>query len=61
VAVPADATAVLVEGVGASRAELPFLAADKPWERANLFVNGTPQLDHNASTEAVVASPLGHR
>jgi hypothetical protein len=27
--------------------ELPFLAADGPWERAIVIVSGTPQLDHD--------------
>jgi hypothetical protein len=35
--------------------ELPFLAADRPWERANIIVSGTPQLDHDPVNEVVVA------
>ena len=51
VTVPAGLTLLVVEGVGSSRRalahswmaeELPFLAADRPWERAGLVVAGTP-------------------
>jgi hypothetical protein len=38
--------------------ELPFLAADRPWERANIIVSGTPQIDHDPACEVVVARPL---
>ena len=37
--------------------ELPFLAADRPWERAGLVVAGTPPLAHAPRTELVVADP----
>ncbi len=37
--------------------ELPFLAADRPWERAGLVVAGTPPLAHDPRTELVVADP----
>jgi hypothetical protein len=37
--------------------ELPFLAADRPWERARLIVAGTPPLTHDPRTELVVADP----
>ena len=37
--------------------ELPFLAADRPWERARLVVAGTPPLGHDPRTELVVADP----
>jgi hypothetical protein len=37
--------------------ELPFLAADRPWERANVIVSGTPQLDHDSVNEVVAAPP----
>jgi hypothetical protein len=36
--------------------ELPFLAADRPWERAALLVVGTPRLVHDPRTELVVAT-----
>ncbi len=99
--VPADATAVVVEGVGVARrsleewfdasvwvqsdlaearrrgierdggtpeaeafwdewdrAEVEFLARDRPWERATVTVCGTPELTttrHDPRTEALVA------
>jgi hypothetical protein len=37
------------------REELPFLATDRPWERAIAIVSGTPQIDHDPVTEVVVA------
>jgi hypothetical protein len=37
--------------------ERPFLAADRPWERADLVVAGTPGLRHDPATELVVADP----
>lgn len=37
--------------------ELPFLAADRPWERAIVTVAGTPQLDHDPVNDVVVAPP----
>ena len=39
--------------------ENPFLATQRPWERATLVVAGTPVLPHDPSTEAVVALPAG--
>jgi hypothetical protein len=38
--------------------ELPFLAADRPWERASLIVAGTPQIEHDSGREIVIAPPL---
>jgi hypothetical protein len=38
--------------------ELPFLAADRPWERASIIVCGTPQIDHDPVNDVVVA-PAG--
>jgi hypothetical protein len=37
--------------------EIPFVAADRAWERADLIVCGTPQLPHDPRTELVVARP----
>jgi hypothetical protein len=37
--------------------ERPFLADQKPWRRADLFVAGTPQISFDAHTELVVAQP----
>jgi hypothetical protein len=36
--------------------EVPFLEADRPWERAHVVVCGTPSLPHDAATEVVVAA-----
>ena len=47
---PADSDSWMAE-------ELPFLAADRPWERAGLVMAGTPPLAHDPSTELVVADP----
>ncbi len=38
--------------------EEPFLAAERPWERADLLVAGTPQIPFDRAAEAVVAPPL---
>lgn len=35
--------------------ELPFLAADKPWERADVIVGGSDQIEHDPEVEVVVA------
>jgi hypothetical protein len=35
--------------------EVPFVADQRPWERALLTVSGTPGLRHDPSTEVVVA------
>lgn len=37
--------------------EVPFLAADRPWERADLVVAGTPAVPYDPETELVVAAP----
>jgi hypothetical protein len=36
-------------------AERPFLAAERPWERAGAVVEGTPALPHDPTIELVVA------
>ncbi len=36
--------------------EFPFLAGQRPWERANFVVCGTPELEHDPTTEVVVAA-----
>ncbi len=36
-------------------AERPFQAEERPWERANIVVCGTPMLPHNPETEVIVA------
>jgi hypothetical protein len=35
--------------------EIPFLAADRPWERATLIVAGTPGIAHDPVGEVVIA------
>ena len=37
--------------------EEPFLTDQKPWERADLVVAGTPQISFDPVTELVVAQP----
>lgn len=36
--------------------ELPFLAADKPWERADVIVGGSNQIEHDPEVEVVIAT-----
>jgi hypothetical protein len=36
--------------------EIPFNAAQRTWERADIIVCGTPEIPHDPSTEIVVAS-----
>jgi hypothetical protein len=38
--------------------EVPFLAAQRSWERVTLIVAGTPELPHDPDTELVVAPPM---
>jgi hypothetical protein len=38
--------------------EVPFLAGQRPWERANLIVCSTPEIPFDPITEIVVAPPL---
>lgn len=38
--------------------ELPFLAADRPWERADLIVAGGSELPYDRETELLVAAPM---
>jgi hypothetical protein len=37
--------------------EIPFNAAQRTWERADVIVCGTPQIPHDPSTEVVAAPP----
>jgi len=37
--------------------EVPFLAGQRPWERADLVVCGTPEIPFDPATELVVAPP----
>jgi len=36
--------------------EIPFVAADRPWERAGLIVTGTPDLPHDPQRQVVISS-----
>lgn len=38
--------------------EIPFFATQRPWERVDLIVAGTPDLPHDPDTEIVVAPPI---
>jgi hypothetical protein len=38
--------------------EIPFQADQRPWERADLIVCGTPQIPFDPATELVVAPPM---
>jgi hypothetical protein len=37
--------------------ELPFLATDRPWDRADIIVDGTDHVEHDPATEIVLAPP----
>lgn len=39
--------------------ENPFQAAERSWERADVIVDGTPELDHDPVAEVVLAAPPG--
>jgi hypothetical protein len=39
--------------------EIPFNAAQRTWERADVIVCGTPETPHDPSTEIVIAPPAG--
>ena len=39
-------------------AERPFLAAERPWERADAIVDGAPTLPHEPATDLLVADAL---
>jgi hypothetical protein len=36
--------------------ERPFLAVERPWERADLVIDGAPELPPDPATELVVAA-----
>jgi hypothetical protein len=41
--------------------EVPFLLADRPWERAGFIVGTASAVAHDPETEVAVAPPLGGR
>ena len=38
--------------------ELPFMAQERPWERAAFIVAGTPLLPHDPASQVVIAGPV---
>lgn len=38
--------------------EVPFLAADRPWERAGVIAAGRPELPYDPARELIVADPM---
>jgi hypothetical protein len=38
--------------------EIPFVADQRTWERADVIVNGTPELAHDPATHVVIAPAL---
>jgi hypothetical protein len=40
--------------------EMPFLADQRPWERANLIACGTPEISFDPATELVLAERRNH-
>jgi hypothetical protein len=38
--------------------EIPFNAAQRTWERADIIVCGTPEIPYDPGTEIVIAPPL---
>jgi hypothetical protein len=38
--------------------ELPFIARERPWERAAFVVDGTPLLPHDTASQVVIAGPI---
>jgi hypothetical protein len=51
--------AVPLDHAGWMAEEIPFNAAQRTWERADIIVCGTPQIPCDPGTEVVVAPPLG--
>jgi hypothetical protein len=37
--------------------ELPFMADQQPWTRADIIIAGTPPIPHDPATEVVIAQP----
>jgi hypothetical protein len=52
-----DPGGVPFDNAGWMAEEIPFNAAQRTWERADVIVCGTPQIPHDPSTEIVVAPP----
>ncbi len=41
--------------------ELPFLAGQRPWERAAVFVAVTPECPHDSAAEVLTTAPCATR
>ena len=41
--------------------EIPFNAAERTWERADIIVCGTPEVPHHPDTEIVIAAPASRQ
>ena len=41
--------------------EDPFIAGQRPWERADLIICGTPQISFDPAAELVIAPGQDHR
>ncbi len=56
---PALAAAVMAQPTPAGwmAEEIPFNAAQRTWERADIIVCGTPEIPYDPSTEIVIAAP----
>lgn len=59
---PADLANKAVDGApfdeeGWMAEEIPFNAAQRTWERADIIVCGTPEIPHDPATEIVIAPP----
>jgi hypothetical protein len=40
--------------------ELPFMARERPWTRANVIVAGTPRIPHDPANQVVIVAPVSH-
>ena len=47
-----------IDNEGWMAEELPFNAAQRTWERADIIICGTPEIPHDPDTELVIAPPL---
>jgi hypothetical protein len=56
-----DPGGVPFDNAGWMAEEIPFNAAQRAWERADVIVCGTPQIPYDPSTEVVAAAPPSPR
>jgi hypothetical protein len=52
-----DPSGAPFDNAGWMAEEIPFNAAQRAWERADVIVCGTPQIPHDPTTEIVIAPP----